>query len=35
MSQVIEDATSAMNDTCDDASTLLDDNDVPLGDFRD
>ena len=25
MSQVIDDATSAMNDTCDDASTLLDD----------
>ena len=35
MSQVIDDATSAMNDTYDDASTLLDDNDVPLGDFLD
>ena len=34
MSQVIEDATSAMNDTHDDASTLLDDN-VPLGEFLD
>ena len=33
MSQVIDDATSAMNDTHDDASTLLDDDDVPLGDF--
>ena len=33
MSQVIDDATSAMNDTYDDASTLLDD--VPLGDFFD
>ena len=33
MSQVIDDATSAMNDTYDDASTLLDDDDVPLGDF--
>ena len=32
MSQVIDDATSAMNDTYDDASTLLDD-DVPLGEF--
>ena len=35
MSQVIDDATSATNDTYDDASTLLDDNDVPLGDFLD
>ena len=35
MSQVIDDATSAMNDTYDDAITLLDDNDVPLGDFLD
>ena len=35
MSQVIGDATSAMNDAYDDASTLLDDNDVPLGDFLD
>ena len=34
MSQVIDDATSAMNDTHDDASTLLDD-DVPLGEFLD
>src|SRR6266511_1814654 len=35
MSQVIDDATSAMNDTHDDdASTLLDD-DVSLGDFLD
>ena len=32
MSQVIDDATSAMNATHDDASTLLDD-DVPLGEF--
>ena len=32
---VIDDATSAMNDTYDDASTLLDHNDVPLGDFLD
>ena len=34
MSQVIDDATSAMNDTYDDASTLLYD-DVPLGDLFD
>ena len=34
MSQVINDATSAMNATHDDASTLLDD-DVPLGEFLD
>ena len=34
MSQVIDDATSAMNATHDDASTLLDD-DVPLGEFLD
>ena len=34
MSQVIDNATSAMNDTRDDASILLDDN-VPLGDFLD
>ena len=34
MSQVIDDATSAMNNAYDDASTLLDDN-VPLGEFRD
>ena len=35
MSQVIDDATSAMDNAYDDASTLLDDNDVPLGDFLD
>ena len=35
MSQVIDDATSGMNDAYDDASTLLDDNDVPLSDFLD
>lgn len=34
MSQVIDDATSAMNDTHDDTSTLLDDN-VPLDEFLD
>ena len=34
ISQVIDDATFAMNDTHDDASTLLDDN-VPLGEFLD
>ena len=34
MSQVIDDATSAMNDATDDASTLLDKN-VPLGEFLD
>src|SRR3989337_3803774 len=34
MLQVIDDATSAMNDTHDDASTFLDDN-VPLGEFLD
>ena len=34
MSQVIDDATSAMNDSYDDASTLLDDN-VSLGEFLD
>ncbi len=34
MSQVIDDATSAMNDTDDDATTLLD-NTVPLGEFLD
>src|SRR5215216_3749174 len=32
MSQVIDDATSAMSDTDDDATTLLD-NTVPLGEF--
>ena len=35
MSQVIDDATSTMNDACDDASTLLDNDDVPLGEFLD
>src|SRR5215216_5387639 len=34
MSQVIDDATSAMSDTDDDATTLLD-NIVPLGEFLD
>ena len=34
MSQVIDHATSAMNDSHDDSSTLLDDN-VPLGEFLD
>ena len=34
MLQVIDDATSSMNDTHDDASTFLDDN-VPLGEFLD
>ena len=34
MSQVIDDATSTMNATHDDASTLLDDNE-PLGEFLD
>ena len=33
MSQVIDDATSAMDNAYDDASTLLDNDDVPLGDF--
>ena len=33
MSQVIDDATSTMNDAYDDASTLLDNDDVPLGEF--
>ena len=31
MSQVIDDATSTMNDAYDDASTLLDNDEVPLG----
>ena len=35
MSQVIDDATSTVNDTYDDASTLLDNDDVPLGEFLD
>ena len=34
MSQVIDDAASAMNDAYDDACTMLDDN-VPLGEFLD
>src|SRR3989337_3911745 len=34
MSQVIDDATSAMNDAIDDASTMLDKT-VPLGEFLD
>ena len=34
MSHVIDDATSAMHDTYDDSSILLDDN-VPLGEFLD
>ena len=34
MSQVIDDATSTMDNAYDDASTLLDDN-VPLGEFLD
>ena len=35
MLQVIDDATPTMNDAYDDASTLLDNDDVPLGDFLD
>ena len=35
MLQVIDDATSSMNDAYDDASTLLDNDDVPLGEFLD
>ena len=35
MSQVIDDATTTMNDAYDDASTLLDNDDVPLGEFLD
>ena len=34
MSQVVDDATSTINATHDDASTFLDDN-VPLGEFLD
>ena len=34
MSQVIDDSTSAINETCDDASTMLD-NTVPLGESLD
>ena len=35
MSQVIDDATSTMNNAYDDAITFLDNDDVPLGDFLD
>ena len=35
MSQVIDDATSTMNDAYDDAITLLYNDDVPLGEFLD
>ena len=35
MSQVIDDATSAMDNAYDDASTLLINDDVPLGEFLD
>ena len=35
MSQVIDDATSAMNYAYDDASIMLDNDDVPLGEFLD
>ena len=35
MSQVIDDATSTINNAYDDASTLLDNDDVPLGEFLD
>ena len=35
MSQVIDDATSAMDNAYDDSSTLLDNDDVPLGEFLD
>ena len=35
MSQVIDDASSTMNYAYDDASTLLDNDDVPLGEFLD
>ena len=35
MSQVIDDATSAMDNAYDDASTLHDNDDVPLGEFLD
>ena len=35
MSQVIDDATSAMDNAYDDASILLDNDDVPLGEFLD
>ena len=35
MSQVIDVATSTMNDAYDDSSTFLDNDDVPLGEFLD
>ena len=35
MLQVIDNATSAMDNAYDDASTLLDNDDVPLGEFLD
>ena len=35
MSKIIDDATSTMNDAYDDASTMLDNDDVPLGKFLD
>ena len=35
MSQVIDDATSVLNDAYDDASTLFDNDDVPHGEFLD
>ena len=35
MLQVIDDVTSTMNDAYDDASTLLHNDDVPLGEFLD
>ena len=35
MSQVIDDTTSVVDNAYDDASTLLDNDDVPLGDFFD
>ena len=35
MSQVIDDATSTMNDAYDEASTMLDNDDVPLSEFLD
>ena len=35
MLQVIDDATSTMNDAYDDASTMLDNDDVLLGEFLD
>ena len=35
MLQVIDDATCTMNDSYDDGSTLLDNDDMPLGEFLD